>query len=169
MKNITSSPFRTTRTQNNHQVALLGKSKMKHRRGWSSKKRNSSYRELPRRTSFDRTQMMKRSMIGNPVLPMTMRKLPRRRGKIAYWKDTMESGVSVKPRSLNMDVEVNTPLQGFVLRVNPPRRNTFDSPPRFVDAITIQYRVICASGHDPRNQTHNSKDMETKIVNFGAY
>ena len=49
-------------------------------------------------------------MQGNPVFPMIMRKAPSRSGTIAVWKDSMESGVSVKPRSLNMDAGVKMPL-----------------------------------------------------------
>jgi len=41
---------------------------------------------------------------------MMMRKLMRRRGRMAYWKDNMLSGVKVKPRSLNADPDVNMPL-----------------------------------------------------------
>ena len=50
-------------------------------------------------------------MQGNPVFPMIMRKAPSRRGTIAVWNDSMESGVSVKPRSLNMDAGVKMPLE----------------------------------------------------------
>lgn len=50
-------------------------------------------------------------MQGNPVFPMTMRKAPSRSGTIAVWNDSIESGVSVKPRSLNMDAGVKMPLE----------------------------------------------------------
>ena len=50
-------------------------------------------------------------MQGNPVFPMIMRKDPSRSGTIAVWNDSMESGVSVKPRSLNMDAGVKMPLE----------------------------------------------------------
>ena len=50
------------------------------------------------------------SIHGNPVLPMIMRKLPKSNGKIAYWKEIIESGVRVKPRSLNMEAGVKKPL-----------------------------------------------------------
>ncbi len=49
-------------------------------------------------------------MQGNPVFPMIIRKAPSKRGTIAVWNDSMESGVSVKPRSLNMDAGVKMPL-----------------------------------------------------------
>lgn len=49
-------------------------------------------------------------MQGNPVLPMIMRKAPSKSGTMAVWNDCMESGVSVKPRSLNMDAGVKMPL-----------------------------------------------------------
>ena len=50
-------------------------------------------------------------MQGNPVFPMIMRKAPNRSGRTAVWNDSMESGVSVKPRSLNMDAGVKMPLK----------------------------------------------------------
>lgn len=43
---------------------------------------------------------------------------------MAYWKEIIESGVRVKPRSLNMDVEVNTPLYGFALSFSADRGET---------------------------------------------
>lgn len=33
--------------------------------------------------------------------------------KMAYWKDSIESGVKVKPRSLNIDAGVKTPLSSI--------------------------------------------------------
>jgi hypothetical protein len=83
MKNIQSTPFRITSTQNSHQVASDGKSKVKHRRGWSSKNRSSSQIPLPCGTQYDETQITKRSMQGNPVFPIMMRKVPNRRGNTA--------------------------------------------------------------------------------------
>ena len=50
-------------------------------------------------------------MQGNPVFPIIIRKAPSRSGTIAVWNDSMESGVSVKPRSLNMDAGVKMPLE----------------------------------------------------------
>ena len=49
-------------------------------------------------------------MQGNPVLPMIIRKDPNKSGKTACSNDIMESGVSVKPRSLNIDAGVKMPL-----------------------------------------------------------
>lgn len=49
-------------------------------------------------------------MQGNPVLPMMIRKDPNKSGKTARSKDIMESGVSVKPRSLNNEAGVKMPL-----------------------------------------------------------
>ena len=49
-------------------------------------------------------------MQGNPVLPMMIRKDPNKSGKTACSKDIMESGVSVKPRSLNSEADVKMPL-----------------------------------------------------------
>ena len=54
--------------------------------------------------------MMKRSIQGNPVFPIMMRNVPMKRGTTAFWKEIIESGVSVKPRSLNKDAGVNIPL-----------------------------------------------------------
>jgi hypothetical protein len=54
--------------------------------------------------------MTKRSMHGKPVLPMMIRKVPSNSGKTAFWKETIESGVSVKPRSLNNEAGVKKPL-----------------------------------------------------------
>ena len=55
--------------------------------------------------------MTNRSMQGKPVFPMMIKKVPRSRGSTANWNETMESGVSVKPRSLNMDAGVKKPHQ----------------------------------------------------------
>ena len=103
-------PFKTTRTQNNHQVAFEGNSSVKHLRGWSSKNRNSSQTPLPLGTHFSVIQMMKRSMHGKPVFPMMIRNVPNKSGKVANWKDTIEFGVNVKPKSLNIDAGVKKPL-----------------------------------------------------------
>jgi hypothetical protein len=50
-------------------------------------------------------------MQGKPVLPMMIRKVPRVKGRTANWKEIMESGVRVKPRSLNKDAGVKKPLE----------------------------------------------------------
>jgi len=110
IKKMRSRPFRTTRIQNSHHVAALGKSKVKQRRGWSSKNLNSSHTPLFCGTRNELSQITKRSMHGKPVFPITMRKLPSRRGNTAFWKEIIESGVSVKPRSLNREAGVNIPL-----------------------------------------------------------
>lgn len=55
--------------------------------------------------------MVKRSMQGNPVFPMIIRKVPMSRGHTVSWKETIESGVRVNPRSLNSDAEVKKPHQ----------------------------------------------------------
>lgn len=110
MKNTISTPLRMTRIQKSHQVAAVGNRRVKQRLGWSSKNLSSSQTPLSRGTMLASTQITKRSMHGKPVFPMMMRKAPRRRGRIASWKDTMESGVRVNPRSLNMDAGVNIPL-----------------------------------------------------------
>jgi hypothetical protein len=49
-------------------------------------------------------------MQGKPVLPIIIKNDPKRRGSTASWKETMESGVSVKPKSLNKDAGVKKPL-----------------------------------------------------------
>jgi len=114
MKKIKSVPFKMTKTQKSHHVARAGKSRVKHRRGWSRRKRISSYTPLDFGTTSDRIQMIKRSMQGNPVLPMIMRKLIRRRGRTAYSKEIILSGVRVKPRSLKAEAEVKIPLDRLV-------------------------------------------------------
>jgi len=60
--------------------------------------------------------MIKRSIQGNPVLPMIMRKLIRRRGRTAYSKEIILSGVRVNPRSLKAEAEVKIPLNMLVTR-----------------------------------------------------
>jgi hypothetical protein len=66
---------------------------------------------------LDTSQMMNLSMQGNPVLPMMIKNVPSTRGRTATWKETMESGVSVRPRSLNKDAGVKKPLD--VIRLSP--------------------------------------------------
>jgi len=105
-----------TKTQNSHHVARAGKSRVKHRRGWSRRNRISSYKPLERGTTSERIQMMNRSIQGNPVLPMMIRKLIRRRGRTAYSKETILSGVRVNPRSLKAEAEVKMPLQRLETR-----------------------------------------------------
>jgi hypothetical protein len=83
MKNSKSKPFRITKIQNSHHVAFDGKSRVKQRRGWSSRNFVSSYIPLLRGTHFEVTQMMIRSMIGNPVLPMMIKKLITKSGQTA--------------------------------------------------------------------------------------
>ena len=107
---MTSRPLRITRIQKSHHVAALGKSKVKQRLGWSSKNLSSSHTPLSRGMTSEATHMTNRSIHGNPVFPMTIRKLPRTRGSIAYWKDCIESGVSVYPRSLSKEAAVKNPL-----------------------------------------------------------
>ena len=58
-------------------------------------------------------QIVNLSKHGKPVLPMTIRKPPKSRIQTAPWKDIIESGVSVKPRSLNNVAGVNMPLCAF--------------------------------------------------------
>jgi hypothetical protein len=110
IKKMTSRPFRMTRIQKSHHVAAVGKSKVKQRLGWSSKNLSSSHIPLSRGVKSDATHITTLSIHGNPVFPITMRKLPNRRGSTAYWKDCIESGVSVYPRSLSKDAEVKNPL-----------------------------------------------------------
>lgn len=114
MKKIRSTALSTTKIQNSHQVAVLGKSNVKQRRGWSRRNLNSSQRALFRGANLETTQMTNLSMHGKPVLPMMIRKLPTRRIQTAYWKDNIESGVRVKPRSLNIEAAVKTPLMRSV-------------------------------------------------------
>lgn len=44
------------------------------------------------------------------MLPITIRKDPISNGTTAVWNDIIESGVRVKPRSLNIEAGVNIPL-----------------------------------------------------------
>ena len=50
--------------------------------------------------------MTNRSTQGKPVLPDTISREEARRRKAAFWNCTKESGLRVKPRSLNADAEV---------------------------------------------------------------
>ena len=54
--------------------------------------------------------MTNRSMHGKPVLPMMIRKEPNSKGITVVWNEIMLSGVSVKPRSLNIEADVKMPL-----------------------------------------------------------
>jgi hypothetical protein len=110
MKKKRSTPFRRMSTQNSHQLAWLGKRRVKQRRGWSSKKRSSSQTPLRAGTHLEQSQITKRSMQGKPVFPIIMRKVPNSSGRTAVWKEIIESGVRVKPRSLNIEADVKKPL-----------------------------------------------------------
>ena len=110
MKNTRSIPLRRTNIQKSHQVAVPGNRRVKQRLGWSNKKLNSSEIPLPRGTSLDVAQITNLSMQGKPVFPMTMKKEPMRRGTTAVSKELNESGVSVKPTSLNNEAGVKIPL-----------------------------------------------------------
>lgn len=110
IKNTRSIPLSTTRIQKSHHVAVLGNRRVKQRLGWSSKNLNSSQTPLLRGTNLEVAQMTNLSMQGKPVFPMTMRKDPMRRGTTAVSKELNESGVSVKPTSLNNEADVKIPL-----------------------------------------------------------
>src|SRR5436189_772355 len=99
MKHIKSTPLSTTRIANSHHVGLRGKRSVKHRLGWSRRNRSSSQTAVPRGTIFESSQMIKRSMQGNPVFPIRIRKDIRRRGDRASKKESIESAVSVNPKS----------------------------------------------------------------------
>lgn len=109
MKNIRSTAFRRTSTQNSHQLALLGNRSVKHRRGWSSRKRSSSHMPLVLGTHMEVAHMTNRSTQGNLVLPMMIRKVPNNKGKTACWKEIIKSGVRVNPKSLNIEAGVKKP------------------------------------------------------------
>lgn len=68
---------------------------------------------------------MKRSMQGKPVLPMMMRKVMRIRGQTAVLKRTMESGVRVKPTSLNALSAVKMALGTVSLAISSSIRLTY--------------------------------------------
>ena len=61
-------------------------------------------------TSLLMVHMIPRNIHGNPVFPMTIRNDPSNKGTIAVWKEIIESGVSVKPTSLNRVAGVKIPL-----------------------------------------------------------
>jgi hypothetical protein len=109
MKKIKSRPFKMTKIQNSHHVAFAGNNNVKHRRGWSSKNLSSSQIPLSLGTYWLVTQIIIRSIIGNPVFPIMIRKLISRRGHIAVWKEIILSGVRVKPKSVNAEFAVKTP------------------------------------------------------------
>jgi hypothetical protein len=104
--------LRMTRTPKSHHVAELGKRRVKHRRGWSSKNANVSFVGDPFGKTLNRTHMINRSRQGNPVFlrmniritipgevnyPAMMRKAPSNRGNTALWKESIESLVRVYP------------------------------------------------------------------------
>ena len=49
---------------------------------------------------------------------MMIKKLPKSRGKTAFWKDWNESGVRVKPTSLSKDADVKMPLDHVVSKTS---------------------------------------------------
>jgi hypothetical protein len=57
--------------------------------------------------------MINRSIQGNPVLPMTIKKAMVRSGKDAYRNEAIESGDKVYPRSLNADPDVKVAHQNL--------------------------------------------------------
>ena len=110
MKKIRSMPFSRTSIQKSHQEAALGNRSVKHLRGWSRRNFSSSHTPLPVGTIFVIVQIVNRSMHGNPVFPMTIRNDPMNSGRTAVSNDIIESGVSVNPKSLNIDAGVKIPL-----------------------------------------------------------
>lgn len=145
-----------TRIQKSHQVALVGKRRVKQRRGWSSKKLSSSHVSLFAGTKIDETHITNRSMHGNPVLPTMMRKLPIRSGSTASWKEIIESGVSVKPRSLNIEAGVKIPLKSELALIQVLEISR-DPPPSPGLTGTINYRTPSWATYDPREKRNHPK------------
>ena len=113
------------RIPNRAQVAVLGNIKVKHRRGWSSRKRSSSQIAEVWGTTLLHSQIVNLSKHGKPVFPMTIRKPPRARIQTAPWKDIIESGVSVKPRSLKRVADVKMPLVAMSMIEATVFKNTY--------------------------------------------
>lgn len=111
MKKRRPKRFRTTENQKSHQVAVLGKRRVKQRLGWSSKKRSSSQRSRLVGTNFAIVQMNSLSMKGKPVCPAIMRTAPVSIGTVAVRKEINESGVSVYPQSVNIEPGVKMALE----------------------------------------------------------
>lgn len=126
IKKNKSTPFSSTRIQNSHQVAFDGNSNVKQRRGWSSKNRSSSQSELSWGTHFEVAQITNLNIQGNPVLPMMIRKDPSSRGRMAVWKLSILSAVTVKPKSVNIDAGVKMPHQlgATPLAIGTPRQGS---------------------------------------------
>jgi hypothetical protein len=80
-------------------------------------------------------------MQGNPVLPITIRKVSRRRGKMASKNESIESGVTVNPTLLNADDGVK------ILHHGRP------TPASFTTLPYLSARII-----------HGSKQTTPKIV-----
>lgn len=111
IKKIRPNEFRTNENQKSHQVAILGKRRVKQRLGWSSRKRSSSQTPWLSGTIFAIVQMNSRSMKGKPVCPAMMRTAPMTRGTVAVRNEIIESGVSVYPQSVNIEPGVKMPLK----------------------------------------------------------
>ena len=167
IKKIRSMPFSSTRTQKSHQLAPLGNKSVKQRRGWSRRNLNSSHTPLRYGTHFEQSQITKRSMQGKPVFPMMIRKVPRRSGRTASWKRTMESGLRVNPRSLNSEAGVKNPLVALAARSH--RFQTLDIPPdRIYTDCTEFVGVICII-HNPRKQADHAQEMKADEVRNQDY
>ena len=148
MKKMRSMPLRAMRIQKSTHVALFGNRSVKQRRGWSSKNLSSSHIPDSRGTNLDDIQITKRSMHGNPVFPIMIRKLPNSKGNTASWKEIMESGLSVKPRSLNSDAGVKKPLVQDESVAIVSRQNHL--PPGLRYTITGNNGAPCISMYNPR-------------------
>lgn len=108
--------------------------------------------------------MTKRSMHGNPVLPMMIRKVPRSNRNTASWKDNMESGVRVNPRSLNKDGAVKIPLRNRL--ATKPYLDLVYTPPNPGNTSTIDNWSVCAAADYPRNQTYYTQSVKKYIVGW---
>lgn len=102
-------------------------------------------------------------MQGKPVFPMMMRKLPSSNGRTAVWKEFMESGVRVKPRSLNIEAGVNMPL-GDVSTQRKENSKLQNLPPCSRLPIAINHRAPSTASNNPRKEADNAQHMERNIV-----
>jgi hypothetical protein len=93
--------------------------------------------------------MINRNMHGNPVLPARIKKIPRMSGSRARWKETIESGVKVNPKSLNIDAGVKIPLSAlatmWALEWFPTHHHSRDMPKSLTTEPHVSVRRIHGS------------------------
>ena len=101
-------------------------------------------------------QIIHRSIHGNPVFPMTMRNDPSNKGRTAVWKEIIESGVRVKPRSLNKVAGVKIPLFSGLFTYRKKLLRCY-LPPNSRLAICINNRTPSRTSHDPWDQSDHAE------------